>query len=137
MQLGSCVSLAVVQDSAAALIQPLAWELPHTVDAALKIKREEEKVNIVNRGIDIAKERIGKAEDRPKEIIQNSIHIKKWKMSKKLRDMESTMKISIIYLIVGISETKKRENEKDVHFPEWKTKTFSFKKHKFQVVKTK
>ena len=36
MQLRSSVAMAVVQDSAAALIQPLAWECPYVTGTSVK-----------------------------------------------------------------------------------------------------
>jgi len=39
MQLRSCAAVAVVQASAEAPIQPLAWELPYAAGSALKSKK--------------------------------------------------------------------------------------------------
>ena len=41
MKLGSDVAMAMVQASAVALIQPLAWELPYVTGAAIKKKEDE------------------------------------------------------------------------------------------------
>ena len=43
MQLGSGVAVAMGEFSAAALIQPLARELPYLVDGAIKRKKERER----------------------------------------------------------------------------------------------
>lgn len=42
MQLRSGIAVTLEQASAAALIQPLAWELPYATDAALKRKKRKE-----------------------------------------------------------------------------------------------
>ena len=43
MWLGFAVAAAVVLAAAAALIQPLAWELPYAADKALKSKKKKER----------------------------------------------------------------------------------------------
>ena len=42
MQLGSCIAVAR-RLAAAALIQPLAWELPHARGVALKSEKKKKK----------------------------------------------------------------------------------------------
>ena len=42
--LRSCVDVAVVKAAAVVPIQPLAWELPHTMGAALKNKTNKQKI---------------------------------------------------------------------------------------------
>ena len=37
--------VAVAQEAAAALIQPLAWELPYAAGAALKRKKKKKNIN--------------------------------------------------------------------------------------------
>ena len=44
MGVGSCVTVVVVCDAAAALIQPLAWDLPYATGAAVK-RKENNKIN--------------------------------------------------------------------------------------------
>ena len=43
MGLRSGIAVVVVQASAAALIQPLAWELPNATGAAIKRRKEKKK----------------------------------------------------------------------------------------------
>ena len=43
MRLGSCIAVAVAQASAAASIQPLAWERPCAAGAALKRQKKKRK----------------------------------------------------------------------------------------------
>ena len=43
MWLGSCFAVAVVSATATAWIQPLAWERPYAVSAALKKQKREKK----------------------------------------------------------------------------------------------
>ena len=43
MWLGSSTVVAVAKPAAVALIGPLAWELPHAADVALKKKRKKTK----------------------------------------------------------------------------------------------
>ena len=44
MQFGCDIAVAVMQASAAALIQPLAQELPYAAGSAIKRKRERERM---------------------------------------------------------------------------------------------
>ena len=51
MQLGSGIAVAVVQPSAAAPIQPLAWELPYATYAALNRRKEKKEQNKTGHGL--------------------------------------------------------------------------------------
>ena len=44
IRLGSGIAVALVQASAVALIQPLAWELPDAASATIKTKREKKEM---------------------------------------------------------------------------------------------
>ena len=46
MQLRSCVAVAVHGPGAAALIQPVAWVLPHAMGAALKRQTNKQKKSV-------------------------------------------------------------------------------------------
>ena len=45
MPLGSCVAMAGVRPAVAAPIQPLAWELPYAIDAALGKRKKKKLTN--------------------------------------------------------------------------------------------